>query len=195
MGVIQLEVLKEIIKERFQFTVSFGEPKILYKETIETTVNGYGHFEPLRHYAEVHLKIEPAERNSGISFDNVCHANDLSIGNQNLVRHHLFERDHHGLLTGSALTDVKITLLTGRGHNEYTSGGDFREATYRALRQGLEQAKSVVLEPYYDYKVKVALEHIGRVLSDIQQAHGNFEPPKQWVIKCWSKEECPLPLL
>ncbi|WP_318616598.1 translation factor GTPase family protein [Sporosarcina sp. YIM B06819] len=178
MGIIQLEVLKEIVKERFQFTVSFGEPKILYKETIETTVNGYGHFEPLRHYAEVHLKIEPAERNSGISFDNVCHPNDLSIGNQNLVRHHLFERDHHGLLTGSALTDVKITLLTGRGHNEYTSGGDFREATHRALRQGLEQATNIILEPYYDYKIKVEVDHIGRVLSDIQQAHGSFDPPE-----------------
>ncbi|MFJ7935383.1 GTP-binding protein [Sporosarcina sp. NPDC096371] len=178
MGVIQLEVLRDIVEERFQFTVSFGEPKILYKETVGTTVVGYGHFEPLRHYAEVHLKIEPAARNSGISFNNACHANDLSIGNQNLIRHHLFERDHHGLLTGSALTDVTITLLTGRGHNEHTSGGDFREATYRALRQGLEQAKNSVLEPYYDYKIKVELDHIGRVLSDIQQAHGSFEPPE-----------------
>lgn len=178
MGIIQLEVLKQMVSERFQFHVTFGEPKILYKETIETTVNGYGHFEPLKHYAEVHLKIEPNERNSGISFENVCHANDLSIGNQNLVRHHLFEQDHHGLLTGSALTDIKITLLTGRGHNEHTSGGDFREATYRALRQGLEQAKNVLLEPYYDYKIKVDLDHIGRVLSDIQQAHGNFDSPE-----------------
>lgn len=192
MGVIQLEVLKEIVKERFQFTVSFGEPKILYKETIETTVNGYGHFEPLRHYAEVHLKIEPAERNSGISFDNVCHANDLSIGNQNLVRHHLFERDHHGLLTGSALTDVNITLLTGRGHNEYTSGGDFREAAHRALRQGLEQANNRVLEPYYDYKIKVALDHIGRVLSDVQQAYGNFEPPETIGDKVLVKGRVPV---
>ncbi len=125
-----VEVLEQIVKERFSFTEAFAEPKILYKETIETTVNGYGHFEPLRHYAEVDLKIEPAEKNSGISYNNVCHANDLSIGNQNLVRHHIFEREHNGLLTGSALTDVKITLLTGRGHNEHTSGGDFREATY-----------------------------------------------------------------
>ena len=108
----------------------------------------------------------------------VCHANDLSVGNQNLIHHHLFERNHHGLLTGSTLTDVKITLLTGRGHNEHTSGGDFREATYRALRQGLEQAKNVLLEPYYDFKIKIELDHIGRVLSDIQQAHGSFEPPE-----------------
>lgn len=178
MGVIQLEVLKQIVRDRFQFDVSFGDPKILYKETIRSTVNGYGHFEPLKHYAEVHLRIEPAERNSGISFDNVCHANDLSIGNQNLVRTHIFERAHHGLLTGSALTDVKITLLTGRGHNEHTSGGDFREATFRALRQGLEKADNVLLEPYYDFKIKVAMDHIGRVLSDIQQASGSFAPPE-----------------
>ncbi|WP_342509973.1 translation factor GTPase family protein [Sporosarcina sp. FSL K6-2383] len=192
MGIIQLEVLKVIVKERFQFTVTFDEPKILYKETIATTVNGYGHFEPLRHYAEVHLKIEPADRNSGISFDNVCHANDLSIGNQNLVRHHVFERDHHGLLTGSALTDVKITLLTGRGHNEHTSGGDFREATRRALRQGLEQAHNLLLEPYYDYTIKVELDLIGRVLSDIQQAHGSFEPPETLGDKVLVKGRVPV---
>ncbi|MCM3710650.1 GTP-binding protein [Sporosarcina luteola] len=178
MGVIQLEVLRQIMRDRFQFDVSFGDPRILYKETIRSTVNGYGHFEPLKHYAEVHLKIGPAERNSGISFYNVCHANDLSIGNQNLVRTHLFERSHHGLLTGSALTDVKITLLTGRGHNEHTSGGDFREATFRALRQGLEKAENVLLEPVYDFKIKVGMEHIGRVLSDIQQASGSFAPPQ-----------------
>lgn len=178
MGTIQLEVLEQIVKERFSFNVSFGEPKILYKETIETTVTGYGHFEPLRHYAEVHLSIEPAEKNSGITFENECHANDLSIGNQNLVQHHLFERDHHGLLTGSALTDVKITLLTGRGHNEHTSGGDFREATFRALRQGLEKAQNRLLEPYYDFKIKVRLDDMGRVLSDIQQARGTFDPPE-----------------
>ena len=164
MGVIQLEVVEQIVLERFGFHVTFGEPKILYKETIDNAVRGYGHFEPLRHYAEVHLLIEPAARNSGITFANVCHANDLSIGNQNLVRHHLFERDHHGLLTGSALTDVKITLLTGRGHNEHTHGGDFREATYRALRQGLEKAENILLEPFYDFTIKVHMDSIGRVL-------------------------------
>jgi len=178
MGVIQLEVLEQIVRERFQYNISFGDPNILYKETIETPVIGYGHFEPLKHYAEVHLKIEPAERNSGISFENICHANDLSTGNQQLIRQHVFERSHHGLLTGSALTDVKITLLTGRGHNEHTSGGDFREATYRALRQGLEKAKNILLEPYYDFTIKVEQHHIGRVLSDIQQAHGTFEAPE-----------------
>lgn len=178
MGVIQLEVLEQIVLERFGFHVSFGEPKILYKETIGNSVHGYGHFEPLRHYAEVHLLIESAARNSGITFTNICHANDLSTGNQNLVKHHLFERDHHGLLTGSTLTDVKITLLTGRGHNEHTHGGDFREATYRALRQGLEKAENILLEPFYDFTIKVNMDLIGRILSDIQQAAGTFEPPE-----------------
>jgi ribosomal protection tetracycline resistance protein len=192
MGIIQLEVLQQIVKERFSIHVSFGEPKILYKETIETTVTGYGHFEPLKHYAEIHLQIEPAERNSGIQFNNVCHANDLSIGHQNLVRSHLFERDHHGLLTGTALTDVKITLLTGRGHNEHTTGGDFREATFRALRQGLEKAKNTLLEPYYDFKIKVDLDNMGRVLSDIQQAHGSFESPETVGEKVFVKGRVPV---
>jgi translation elongation factor EF-G len=178
MGTIQLEILKQIVKERFQIEVSFEEPKILYKETIDSTVIGYGHFEPLKHYAEVHIKIEPAPRNSGITFENMCHANDLSIGNQNLVRHHLFEQAHNGLLTGSPVTDVKITLLTGRADIKHTSGGDFREATYRALRQGLEKAQNLVLEPYYRFKIKVDLEQMGKVLSDIQIAHGSFDSPK-----------------
>lgn len=192
MGVIQLEVLEQIVQERFHFQVSFGEPRILYKETINAPVRGYGHFEPLKHYAEVHLLIEPTTRNRGVSFDNVCHANDLSIGNQNLVKHHLLERHHHGLLTGSALTDVKITLLTGRGHNEHTHGGDFREATYRALRQGLEKAENVLLEPFYDYKIKVDMDLIGRVLSDIQQAHGTFESPENTGDKVIIKGRVPV---
>lgn len=178
MGVIQLEVLEEVVEERFGFKVSFGKPQILYKETIAERVIGYGHFEPLRHYAEVHLQIEPAERDSGIVFDNACHANDLTIGYQNLVQQHVLERDHHGILTGSPLTDVHVTLLTGRGHQEHTSGGDFREATYRALRQGLEKVKNILLEPYYDFKVKVNQDQIGRVLADIQQACGTFEAPE-----------------
>ncbi|MFD2046509.1 GTP-binding protein [Ornithinibacillus salinisoli] len=178
MGMIQLEVLKKLVKERFHYDIGLEEPKILYKETIESTVVGYGHFEPLKHYAEVHLKIEPAPRNSGIVFTNNCHTNDLSIGNQHLIQRHLFERDHHGILSGSALTDVRITLLTGRGHHKHTSGGDFREATFRALRQGLEKANNMLLEPYYQFNIKVGQDEVGRVLSDIQQAHGSFEPPK-----------------
>jgi ribosomal protection tetracycline resistance protein len=178
MGPIQLEVLEQLVKERFGFDISFEEPEIIYKETIEDRVVGYGHFEPLKHYAEVHLKLEPAERNSGISFENNCHADDLSVGNQNLIRHHIFERKHHGLLTGSELTDIKVTLLTGRAHIKHTSGGDFREATFRALRQGLEKAKNILLEPYYSFKIKVDLDQMGRIISDIQNAHGKIDPPK-----------------
>lgn len=177
MGAIQLEVLKVVVKERFLIDVSFAEPEILYKETIDTDVIGYGHFEPLGHYAEVHLKLEPGERNSGISFESVCHTDHLPVGTQNVIRNHLFEKDHHGLLTGSPLTDLKITLLTGRAHNKHTSGGDFREAAFRALRQGLEKANNILLEPFYDYKIKIDLEHMGRVLTDIQNAHGSFNPP------------------
>jgi small GTP-binding protein len=192
MGTIQLEILKEVVKERFNFEVSFGTPEILYKETIETEAKGYGHFEPLRHYAEVHLKLEPAKRNTGISFENNCHADDLTTGHQNLIRHHIFEREHNGLLTGKPLTDIKVTLLTGRAHNKHTSGGDFREATYRALRQGLEQAKNIVLEPYYQFRIKVDLEHMGRVLADVQKAHGNFSAPENIEDKVIIKGKVPV---
>ncbi|WP_336634769.1 translation factor GTPase family protein [Lysinibacillus fusiformis] len=177
MGVIQLEVLIEVLLKRFTFNITFGEPQILYMETIATTVTGYGHFEPLKHYAEIHLLMEPNERGTGITFSNACHADDLSVGNQRLVEKHLFERDHHGLLTGYAVTDIHFTLLTGRGHNEHTSGGDFREATFRALRQGLEQAQNVLLEPYYRFKMKASNDFIGRMMTDIQQAAGTFDDP------------------
>ncbi|MCW6089068.1 GTP-binding protein [Clostridium sporogenes] len=178
MGVIQLEVLKNLMEERFNISIDFGPCEILYKETILDTVIGYGHFEPLKHYCEVHLKLEPGERNSGIKFESVCHTDDLTTGNQNLVKTHIFERDHHGILTGSPITDIKITLLTGRAHNKHTSGGDFREATFRALRQGLEKAKNVLLEPYYSFKMEVPLDYMGRVLSDIQKLKGDFNPPE-----------------
>lgn len=176
MGKIQLEVLKEEIKRRFNLDVDFGPCKILYKESIRGSVLGNGHFEPLRHYAEVHLKIEEGERNSGISFESKCHVDNLTVGHQNLIRTHIFEREHHGLLTGSSLTDVKITLLTGREHLKHTCGGDFREATFRALRQGLEKADNVLLEPYYKFRINVPSEYLGRVLSDIQKLSGEFEP-------------------
>lgn len=178
MGKIQLEVLKEIVKERFDMDVDFGPCQILYKETITEPTYGYGHFEPLRHYAEVHLKIEPAKRNSGITFENKCHVDNLAPGFQNLVRTHIFEREHHGLLTGSSLTDVKITLLNGRSHLKHTCGGDFREATFRAIRQGLEKTKNILLEPYYKFEINVFEEHIGRVLGDIQKLCGTFETPE-----------------
>ncbi len=178
MGIIQLEVLKNLMEDRFHISIDFGPCEILYKETILDTIIGYGHFEPLGHYSEVHLKLEPAERNSGITFENLCHADDLTVGNQNLVKTHIFEREHHGILTGSPITDIKITLLTGRAHNKHTSGGDFREATFRALRQGLEKAKNVLLEPYYSFKMEVPLDCMGRVLSDIQKLKGSFNSPE-----------------
>ncbi len=178
MGAIQLEVLEQVVMDRFKLKVAFGTPEILYKETIAGEVYGCGHFEPLGHYAEVHLKLEPGPRDCGVVFQNKCHPDQLSTGYQNLVGQHVLEREHHGLLTGSPLTDVIVTLLNGRAHNKHTSGGDFREATHRALRQGLEQAENILLEPYYAFKIKVDLDLIGRVMSDIRQAHGSLEPPE-----------------
>lgn len=178
MGKIQLEVLAQIVQERFKVEVSFGAPTIIYKETIAEEVVGYGHFEPLRHYAEVHLKMVPNSPGSGVTFDSVCHVNDLAISYQNLVKQYVLEKEHHGLLTGAGLTDVHVTLLTGRADQEHTSGGDFREATHRAIRQGLEQAENILLEPFYRVKIKVHLNEMGRILSDIQQAHGQFDAPE-----------------
>lgn len=176
MGKIQLEVLKELVKERFGLVVDFGKCQIIYKETIAEESIGRGHFEPLRHYAEVHLKLESLPRNSGIVFENKCHDDDLTQGNQNLIRTHIFEREHHGILTGSSITDIKLTLLTGRAHNKHTCGGDFREATFRALRQGLEKAYNILLEPYYKFVIGASNEHVGRILADIQKLSGTFEP-------------------
>lgn len=178
MGVIQLEVLKQVIEQRFSYKVDFGPCQVLYRETVSRLATGYGHFEPLRHYAEVHLRLEPAPRNSGISFESACHIDDLLPSYQNLIRSHLFEKEHNGVLTGSSVTDVKITLLTGRAHLKHTSGGDFREATLRALRQGLEKAGCILLEPFYRFRIEVDTDSMGRVLSDIQKMHGDFEPPE-----------------
>lgn len=178
MGKIQLEVLKEIVNERFNLKVDFGPCEIMYKETIRNIVKGYGHFEPLKHYAEVHLKLEGQARGTGIVFENKCHADDLTTGQQNLIKTHIFERSHHGLLTGSDITDIKVTLLTGRAHNKHTEGGDFREATYRALRQGLEKAENILLEPFYRFTIDVELDYMGRVLSDIQKLSGEFNAPE-----------------
>lgn len=177
MGKIQLEVLKELLKNRFDLQVDFGPCKILYKETIKNTVIGSGHFEPLRHYAEVHLLMEPGERNKGITFESRCHVENLNTGYQNLIRTHIFEREHKGILTGFPITDIKFTLINGRSHLKHTSGGDFREAVYRAIRQGLEEAENVLLEPYYKFKIKINNENIGRVLSDIQKLNGEFYDP------------------
>lgn len=183
MGKIQLEVLKEVLDERFNLKIDFGTCEIMYKETIDNMSYGYGHFEPLKHYAEVHLKLEPNNRGEGITFENKCHADDLTTGHQNLIKTHIFERNHHGLLTGSPITDIKFTLLTGRAHNKHTEGGDFREATYRAIRQGLEKCENVLLEPYYKFKIDVDLEYMGRVISDIQRLNGTFDPPETKLSK------------
>lgn len=177
MGAIQLEVLKEVLKERFNLLVEFSTPEILYKETIKGKTDAYGHFEPLRHYAEVYLQLEEGTRGSGITFENKCHSDFLSTGHQNLIKTHIFEREHKGILTGSGLTDIKVTLVTGRAHLKHTEGGDFREATKRAIRQGLESIENVLLEPYYKFKIDVNINLIGRVLSDIQKMCGQFHEP------------------
>ncbi|MEG1255758.1 translation factor GTPase family protein [Clostridium sp.] len=180
MGSIQLEVLKEVLKDRFDLKVEFGTPEILYKETIRGEGDGCGHFEPLRHYAEVYLKLEEGPRGSGITFENKCHSDFLTTGNQNLIRTHIFEKEHRGILTGSTITDIKVTLVTGRAHNKHTEGGDFREATKRALRQGLEKVENILLEPYYKFKIDVDINLMGRVLSDIQKMSGEFEEPRSY---------------
>jgi len=175
MGLIQLEILKEVIPSRFDYQVEFLEPQIIYKESISNTVIGCGHFEPLKHYAEVILKIEKGPLGSGIVFVNECSTDDMSVGHQNLVKHHIFEKPHRGILTGSEITDIKVTLMTGRAHNKHTSGGDFREATIRALRQGLEQADNLILEPIYEAVIRVPFTDMGKVLTDITTSHGSAE--------------------
>lgn len=178
MGKIQLEVLEELILQRFGFAVSFEKCKILYKETIRGSVVGSGHFEPLRHYAEVHLRLSQGAAGSGIAFNSACPLDVLEKSYQHLVRTHVFEKEHRGVLIGAPLTDVTVTLLVGRAHLKHTEGGDFREAVYRAVRQGLMQAQSVLLEPYYAMKLTVPSEYTGRVLSDIQRMHGVFDVPQ-----------------
>jgi small GTP-binding protein len=177
MGEVQIEVLKNIIFERFGIRVEFGAGNIVYKETIAAPVEGVGHFEPLRHYAEVHLLLEPAERGSGLQFAAKC-SEDLLDGNwQRLVLTHLEEKQHRGVLTGSEITDLHITLIAGRAHQKHTEGGDFRQATYRAVRQGLRSAESVLLEPVYEFRIEVPAESVGRAMTDIQKMCGSFEPP------------------
>lgn len=177
MGAIQLEVLRELVRERFGLAVEFSRPEIMYRETIAAPVRGVGHYEPLRHYAEVHLLLSPAPRGTGITFSSRCHVDELSLQYQNLIRTHVFEKEHLGVLTGSPLSDVHIELLTGRAHLKHTEGGDFRQATYRAIRQGLMKAQPVLLEPYYAFTIDAPQEHLGRILSDIQRLYGEFEVP------------------
>ena len=178
MGEIQLEVLRSLLAERFGLEVEFGPGGILYKETITEPMEGVGHYEPLRHYAEVHLKLEPLPRGSGMQFAADCREEVLDKNWQRLVLTHLEEKQHLGVLTGSPLTDVKITLIAGRAHLKHTEGGDFRQATYRAVRQGLMLAKSKLLEPWYAFRLEVPAENIGRAMSDIQRMEGTFDPPE-----------------
>ena len=178
MGEVQTEILKTMIAERFHLDVEFGTGKIVYKETIKSPVVGVGHYEPLRHYAEVHLKMEPLEAGSGLVFDTDCSEDVLDRNWQRLILTHLQEREHPGVLTGAPITDMKITIVAGRAHLKHTEGGDFRQATYRAVRQGLKSAESLLLEPWYSFVLEVPSEQVGRAMSDIGQMNGSFEGPE-----------------
>ena len=187
MGEVQIEILKSLMQERFGVSVEFGAGSIVYKETIENVVEGVGHFEPLRHYAEVHLILEPGEPGSGLVFESRCSEDVLDRNWQRLILTHLAERSHPGVLTGSEITDMKISLASGRAHAKHTEGGDFRQATYRAVRQGLKQAESVLLEPFYEFRLTVPADKLGRAMTDIQKMSGSFSEPEnengQMVLK------------
>jgi len=178
MGEVQIEILKKLIWDRFHVAVEFGAGSIVYKETVAEPVEGVGHFEPLRHYAEVHLLIEPGEPGSGCQFFTACSEDVLARNWQRLILTHLEEKEHIGVLTGSPLTDVQITILTGRAHAKHTEGGDFRQATYRAVRQGLRKARNILLEPYYEFRLEVPAEMIGRAMADVQKMQGTFDAPE-----------------
>lgn len=182
MGKIQLEILKQLLQEHFNLTVDFEQGSILYKETIAQSVEGVGHFEPLRHYAEVHLLLEPGERNSGVVFENKCSLEVLTKNWQHQIMTTLKSKEHLGVLIGTPITDLKITLLGGKGSIVHSVGGDFREATYRAVRQGLMELKErnqlILLEPWYDFRLEVSQEHVGRALNDIQRMSGEFNTPE-----------------
>lgn len=178
MGAVQLEILKSLLLERFGAEVEFGPGSIIYKETIASTVEGVGHFEPLRHYAEVHLLLEPGEPGSGVMLGSSCSEDALDRNWQRLILTHLAERKHPGVLVGAELTDVKITLAAGKAHLKHTEGGDFRQASYRAVRQGLRQAESVLLEPFYEFRLEVPADKVGRAMADIQKMSGTFSDPE-----------------
>ncbi len=178
MGKVQLEILQSLVRERFSLDVTLDDCRIFYKETISEPVEGVGHFEPLRHYAEVHLLLEPLPQGSGLVFDTVCPTDVLDIAYQKLIISHLAEKPHLGVLTGAPITDMKLTLLVGKAHLKHTEGGDFRQATYRAVRQGLMQAKSVLLEPWYSFMLTVPTEQIGRAITDIRAMSGEFDAPE-----------------
>lgn len=178
MGEVQIEVIASLMRERFGLDARFEDGTILYRETIARAVEGAGHYEPLRHYAEVHLRLEPGARGSGLAFASECHVDQLERNWQRLILTHLAEKRHKGVLTGSEITDMKITLLGGRAHLKHTEGGDFREATYRAVRQGLMKAESVLLEPMYAFELEVPREALGRAMADIEKMAGRYDPPE-----------------
>jgi len=178
MGKVQLEVLKNLVYQRFQVDIELLDPQIYYMETIENTVEGVGHFEPLRHYAEAHILLEPLPRGSGLQFDTACHTDVLDLNWQRLILTHMAEKTHRGVLTGAPITDIKLTLLVGKAHLKHTEGGDFRQATYRAIRQGLMQAKSRLLEPWYAFQLTVPTEAVGRAITDIRAMGGEFDAPE-----------------
>lgn len=177
MGAIQLEVLARIISERFGYDVQFSDGAVAYKETIKNISEGVGHYEPLKHYAEVHLILQPLPRGSGLVFDTSCHQDDLDLNWQRLILTHLEEKAHLGTLTGSPITDVKITLAAGKAHLKHTEGGDFRQATYRAVRNGLRNNECILLEPWYDYELEIPPENVGRAISDLQNMSAEFDAP------------------
>ena len=195
MGEVQTEILKSMIAERFGVRVEFGAGNIVYKETIRNTVEGVGHFEPLRHYAEVHLLLEPGEPGSGMHFLSNCSEDVLDKNWQRLILTHLEEKEHLGVLSGSPVTDMQITLVSGRAHQKHTEGGDFRQATYRAVRQGLKKAESVLVEPYYEYRLEVPSEMVGRALSDLQRMNGTFGSPEQIGEMAVLSGEAPVALM
>ena len=180
MGEVQIEILKKLVLDRFNVAIEFDQGNVVYKETISNTVEGVGHFEPLRHYAEVHLRLEPGEVGSGLTFATECSEEVLAKNWQRLILTHLQEREHKGVLTGSGITDMKITLVSGRAHLKHTEGGDFRQATYRAVRQGLKMAQSVLLEPYYDFRLEIPTEMLGRAMTDIERIYGKINPPENY---------------
>lgn len=184
MGEVQMEILKVLIRERFGLEIAFGKGRIVYKETIADTVEGVGHFEPLRHYAEVHLLLEPGEPGSGLQFETDCSEDILARNWQRLILTHLEEKQHRGVLTGSAITDMKITLVSGRAHQKHTEGGDFRKATYRAVRQGLMEAMSVLLEPYYEFRLEIPEEMTGRAMTDMEKLFADFTLAERAEGRC-----------
>ncbi|MDE5932259.1 MAG: translation elongation factor G, partial [Lachnospiraceae bacterium] len=177
MGEVQIEILKNVIEERFGVPVEFDEGSIVYKETISRAAEGVGHFEPLRHYAEVHLLLEPGEAGSGLVFDTKCSEDVLDKNWQRLILTHLEEKEHPGILTGAPITDMRITLASGRAHVKHTEGGDFRQATYRAVRHGLYRAECMLLEPVYEFRLELPSALIGRAMTDVQAMSGHFEAP------------------